>query len=169
MPAVKRTKKSTASASKTKRSTAKSAKRTSARTTTGSTVAKKSTRSSARASAASKTARGAASSTASGRVSATTKRTSTSAPSKKRAPSAAFMTPMQPDTALSAIVGKKPLPRTQVTKKLWNYIKKHDLQDANKRTMINADANLRPVFGGKRKIDMFQMTKMVSKHLLAVK
>jgi len=72
---------------------------------------------------------------------------------------------MQPDDALSAVVGSKPLPRTQVTKKLWAYIKRHDLQDATKRTMIHADAKLKPIFGGKRTIDMFQMTKLVSKRL----
>ncbi|MEE9293869.1 MAG: SWIB/MDM2 domain-containing protein, partial [Phycisphaerae bacterium] len=59
------------------------------------------------------------------------------------------MAPVQPDNALAAVVGTKPIPRTEVTKKLWNYIKKHDLQDANKRTMIKADANLKPIFGGK--------------------
>lgn len=90
---------------------------------------------------------------------------SSTARSKKRAPNAAFMAPVQPDEILSAVVGSKPIPRTQVTKKLWAYIKKNDLQDANKRTMINADAKLKAVFGGKRKIDMFQMTKLVSKRL----
>ena len=79
------------------------------------------------------------------------------------------MAPIQPDSALAEVVGKKPLPRTQVTKKLWNYIKKHDLQDPNKRTMIRADAILKPIFGGKSKIDMFQMTKMVSRHMKPIK
>lgn len=76
---------------------------------------------------------------------------------------------MQPDNVLAPIVGSKPIPRTQVTKRLWSYIKRHDLQDANKRTMIIADAKLKPVFGGKRKVDMFQMTKLVSRHLIEVK
>ena len=93
----------------------------------------------------------------------------TSSRSKKRSPTAGFMKPMQPDNVLAPIVGSKPIPRTQVTKKLWSYIKRHDLQDANKRTMIIADAKLKPVFGGKRKVDMFQMTKLVSRHLIDVK
>ncbi len=84
---------------------------------------------------------------------------------KKRKPNAAFMKPVQPDTALSAVVGSIPLPRTQVTKKLWAYIKRKGLQDKKKRTMINADDNLKVVFGGKKQVTMFEMTKLVSKHL----
>ena len=84
---------------------------------------------------------------------------------KKRKPNAAFMKPVQPDTALSAVVGSSPLPRTQVTKKLWAYIKRKGLQDKKKRTMINADDNLKVVFGGKKQVTMFEMTKLVSKHL----
>ena len=84
---------------------------------------------------------------------------------KKRKPNAAFMKPVQPDSALSAVVGSTPLPRTQVTKKLWLYIKRRGLQDKKKRTMINADDNLREVFGGKRQVTMFEMTKLVSRHL----
>jgi chromatin remodeling complex protein RSC6 len=90
------------------------------------------------------------------------------APAKKaaaRKPNAAFMKPMQPDAELAAVVGNKPAPRTEITKKLWAYIKKHDLQDAKERRMINADDNLRPVFGGKRQVSMFDMTKLVNKHL----
>lgn len=75
---------------------------------------------------------------------------------------------MQPDDALVPIVGAKPIPRTQVTKKLWAYIKKNGLQDATHRRMINADPALRTVFGGKRQVDMFQMTKFVSRHLMEV-
>jgi chromatin remodeling complex protein RSC6 len=75
------------------------------------------------------------------------------------------MAPMQPDDVLAPIVGSRPIPRTQVTKKLWAYIKKHDLQDANQRRVIVADAKLKPVFGGKKRLDMFQMTKWVNKHL----
>jgi len=75
------------------------------------------------------------------------------------------MRPVQPDSALSEIVGSKPIPRTQVTKKLWAYIKKNGLQDTTQRRMINADPALRTVFGGKRRVDMFQMTKLVSTHL----
>lgn len=83
----------------------------------------------------------------------------------KRKPNPAFMRPWTPSVALSAIVGSKPLPRTQVTKKIWAYIKKHGLQDRFKRTMINADDKLKRIFGGKTKVSMFEMTKLVSKHL----
>lgn len=83
----------------------------------------------------------------------------------KRKPSAAFMKPMTPSATLSEVIGSKAMPRTEVTKKLWAYIKKNKLQDAKKRTMINADEKLRAVFGGKRQVSMFEMTKLVSKHL----
>ena len=82
----------------------------------------------------------------------------------KRKPNAAFMKPLTPSAALAAVVGSKPLPRTQVVKKLWVYIKKHKLQDAKNRRNINADANLKKVFG-KNQVSMFEMTKLVSKHL----
>jgi len=75
------------------------------------------------------------------------------------------MRPVQPDAKLAAIVGSKPLPRTQITKKLWAYIKKNGCQDKKKRTMINADKSLREVFNGKSQVSMFEMTKLVSKHL----
>ena len=90
------------------------------------------------------------------------------ATSKKstRKPSAAFMKPVRPDDKLSAVVGSAPLPRTELTKKLWVYIKKHKLQDAKKRTMINADDALKAVFNGKKTVSMFEMTKLVSGHLL---
>ncbi len=78
------------------------------------------------------------------------------------------MRPFQPDNALAQVVGNRPMPRTQVTKKLWAYIKKNDLQDANQRRIINADAALKKVFGGKQRVDMFQMTKLVNRHLLDV-
>jgi upstream activation factor subunit UAF30 len=84
---------------------------------------------------------------------------------KKRKPNAAFMKPVQPDPVLSAVVGNKPIPRTEVTKKLWAYIKKKGLQDKKKRTNINADDALKAVFGGKKTVTMFEMTKLVSKHL----
>jgi len=84
---------------------------------------------------------------------------------KKRTPSAAFMKPMNISNALAAVVGSKPLPRTEVTKKLWAYIKKNRLQDTVNKRMINADANLKAVFGGKNKVSMFEMTKLVSRHL----
>lgn len=84
---------------------------------------------------------------------------------KKRKPNAAFMKPVQPDAALSAVVGAKPIPRTEVTKKLWAYIKKNSLQDKKKKTNINADDKLKVVFGGKKTVTMFEMTKLVSRHV----
>ena len=78
---------------------------------------------------------------------------------------AAFMAPVTPDSALAAVVGDKPLPRTEVTKRLWAYIKKNGLQDQKNRRMINSDATLKPVFGGKGTVNMFEMTKLVSKHV----
>ena len=83
----------------------------------------------------------------------------------KRAPNPAFMKPMQPDAALGAVVGNNPMPRTEITKKLWQYIKRNGAQDQKERRMINADDKLRPVFGGKNKVSMFEMTKLVSKYL----
>lgn len=83
----------------------------------------------------------------------------------KRKPNAAFMRPVQPDSALSAVVGGSAMPRTEITKKLWAYIKRKGLQDARERRMINADDNLRVVFGGKRQVSMFEMTKLVNKHV----
>ena len=84
---------------------------------------------------------------------------------KKRKPNSAFMKPVQPDAALSAVVGSKAIPRTEVTKKLWAYIKKNRLQDEKKKTNINADDKLKAVFGGKKTVTMFEMTKLVSKHV----
>ena len=84
---------------------------------------------------------------------------------KKRKPNPAFMKPMKISEELAKVVGSKPLPRTEVTKKLWAYIKKNKLQDTVNRRNINADANLKAVFGGKKKVSMFEMTKLVSKHL----
>ena len=82
-----------------------------------------------------------------------------------RKPNAAFMKPVQPSAALSEVVGSKPIPRTEVTKKLWAYIKKNGLQDKKNRRMIKSDDMLKPVFGGKAQVNMFEMTKLVSKHL----
>lgn len=84
---------------------------------------------------------------------------------KKRTPNPAFMKPMQISDDLAKIVGSKPLPRTEVTKKLWAYIKKNNLQDSANKRMINADVNLKPIFGSKKSVSMFDMTKLVSKHL----
>jgi chromatin remodeling complex protein RSC6 len=91
---------------------------------------------------------------------ATTKKTAT-----KRKPNAAFMKALTPSTALAAVVGTKALPRTEVTKKLWAYIKKNNLQDKVQRRNIHADDKLKPVFGGKKTVNMFEMTKLVNKHL----
>jgi upstream activation factor subunit UAF30 len=86
-------------------------------------------------------------------------------PAAKRKPNAAFMKPMMPSSTLAAVIGNSPMPRTEVTSKLWGYIKKNNLQDKTNRRMINADDKLRDVFGGKRQVSMFEMTKLVSKHL----
>lgn len=83
-----------------------------------------------------------------------------------RKPNAAFMKPLQPDEALAKVVGKEPLPRTEVTKKVWAYIKKHKLQDPAKKKMINADEKLLPIFGGKKVVDMFEMTKLIGAHFV---
>ena len=82
-----------------------------------------------------------------------------------RKPSAAFMKPMTPSAQLATVVGSKPLPRTEVTKKLWAYIKRNGLQDKKNKRMINADEDLKAVFGGRSTVNMFEMTKLVSKHL----
>src|SRR5690348_15055746 len=86
-------------------------------------------------------------------------------PAAKRKPNAAFMKPMTPDSTLAAVVGSNPMPRTEVTSKLWGYIKKNNLQDKTNRRMINADDKLKEVFGGKKQVSMFEMTKLVSKHM----
>jgi len=84
---------------------------------------------------------------------------------KKRKPNAAFMKPMTPSAALAEVVGSKAIPRTEVTKKIWAYIKRNKLQDSKNRRMINADDSLKAVFGGKKSVTMFEMTKLVNKHL----
>ena len=84
---------------------------------------------------------------------------------KKRKPNAAFMKPMTPSSMLAEVVGSKAIPRTEVTKKLWGYIKRNKLQDTKNRRMINADDALKAFFGGRGKVTMFEMTKLVSKHL----
>jgi upstream activation factor subunit UAF30 len=86
-------------------------------------------------------------------------------PAAKRKPNAAFMKAMMPSSVLAAVIGATPMPRTEVTKKIWDYIKKNKLQDAINRRLINADEKLRAVFGGKGKVSMFEMTKLVSNHL----
>ncbi|MEI8036103.1 MAG: SWIB/MDM2 domain-containing protein [Betaproteobacteria bacterium] len=97
------------------------------------------------------------------------KKATKKAPAKKKAakrkPNAAFMKPMKPSAELGAVIGTAAMPRTEVTKKIWAYIKKHDLQDSKNRRNINADDLLKKVFGGKKQVSMFEMTKLVSKHL----
>ena len=97
------------------------------------------------------------------------KRAAKKAPKKKstvkRKPNAAFMKPMTPTAALAAVIGASPMPRTEVTKKLWAYIKRNGLQDSKNRRNINADDKLLDVFGGKKQVSMFEMTKLVSRHL----
>ena len=98
------------------------------------------------------------------------KKASKKAPAKKKAaskrkPNAAFMKPMNPSAALGAVIGNSAMPRTEVTKKIWAYIKRNGLQDKKNRRMINADEKLKPVFSGKSQVSMFEMTKLVSKHL----
>ncbi|HXX85334.1 MAG TPA: SWIB/MDM2 domain-containing protein [Casimicrobiaceae bacterium] len=83
----------------------------------------------------------------------------------KRKPNAAFMKAMTPSAVLAAVVGSMPLPRTEVTKKIWDYIKKNKLQDSINKRLINADEKLKAIFGGKRQVSMFEMTKLVSNHL----
>jgi upstream activation factor subunit UAF30 len=95
----------------------------------------------------------------------TVKKAAAKKPAAKRKPNAAFMKAMTPSSTLAAVIGSTPLPRTEVTKKIWEYIKKNKLQDAVNRRMINGDDKLKAVFGGKGKVSMFEMTKLVSNHL----
>ena len=111
------------------------------------------------------TARKSASRKSSTRKKSTKKAARKKSSGKKRTPSAAFMRPVQPDNALAAVVGSSPMPRTELTKKLWAYIKRNGLQDSKNRRAINADDKLRPVFGGKSQVSMFDMTKLVNKHV----
>ena len=97
--------------------------------------------------------------------SAKSAKTAKTAKKPARTANAAFMKPVTPSAALAEVVGSKPLPRTEVTKKLWAYIKKNGLQDMKNRRNINADATLKAVFGGKATVNMFEMTKLVGKHL----
>ena len=93
------------------------------------------------------------------------------APKKKaakksaRKPNAAFMTPLTPSATLAEVIGSKPIPRTEIVKKIWDYIKKNNLQDIKNRRMINADAKLKPMFGNKDQISMFELAKVVNKHV----
>ena len=94
-----------------------------------------------------------------------TKKTAKKKSGVKRKPNAAFMKPMSPTATLAAVIGSSPMPRTEVTKKLWAYIKRNGLQDSKNRRNINADDKLQDVFGGKKQVSMFEMTKLVSRHL----
>ena len=89
----------------------------------------------------------------------------TSKPATARKPNAAFMKPLTPSADLAAVIGSEAVPRTEVTKKIWEYIKKHNLQDAKNKRNINADDLLKPVFGGKKQVTMFEMAGLLSKHL----
>ena len=93
------------------------------------------------------------------------KKSAAKKPAAKRKPNAAFMKPMNASSTLQAVIGSSAMPRTEVTSKLWAYIKKNGLQDKSNKRMINADDKLREVFGGKKQVSMFEMTKLVSKHL----
>ena len=97
------------------------------------------------------------------------KKASKKAPAKKKAakrkPNAAFMKPMKVSAELGAVIGNSAMPRTEVTKKIWAYIKKHGLQDSKNKRNINADDKLKPIFGGKKQVSMFEMTKLISDHL----
>ncbi len=95
----------------------------------------------------------------------TKKTTAKKKASAKRKPNAAFMKAMQPSASLAAVIGGNAMPRTEVTKKIWNYIKRNGLQDSKNKRMINADDKLKEVFGGKKQVSMFEMTKLVNKHL----
>jgi chromatin remodeling complex protein RSC6 len=84
---------------------------------------------------------------------------------KKSKPNAGFMKPLQPDAILAEIVGKSPIPRTEIVKKIWEYIKKHNLQNPKDKRVIIADDKLKPLFGGKKEVNMFQLTKLISEHV----
>jgi len=89
----------------------------------------------------------------------------TAQPSKKTSGGGGFSAPLQPDAALAAVIGSEPMPRTEVTKRIWDYIRTHNLQDPKDRRTIRADAKLKPVFDGKDAVSMFEMTKLVNSHL----
>ncbi len=140
---------------KRKKAKKKAAKRTAKRTTKRRATKKKATRKKSKA----------AKRTVKKKKATKKKATKKKAAKKKRKPNLAFMKPVQPDAKLAAVVGSTPIPRTELTKKLWIYIKKNKLQDNKDRRMINADAKLKPVFNGKRQVSMFEMTKLVNKHV----
>nr|MBN2278444.1 hypothetical protein [candidate division Zixibacteria bacterium] len=157
MPVKKTAKKKPAAKKPAKKSTTakkKVTKKPAAKKTTKKTTAKKAVKKTAKKTATKKAA--------------PKKKVAAKKPAKKktaRKPNPAFMKPLQPDMALSAIVGNKPLPRTEITKKLWAYIKKNNLQNPENKREIMADDNLKSIFDGKKKVNMFEMTKLVSKHM----
>ena len=170
MPATKsrRTKATVGTRSKTKTSTRKVKRTTASRKkATSATIRKAGSRASAKKKTASRSSRTLSPRATSVRSSARpTARTTRSAKSQasKRTPNAAFMKPMQPDNALAAVVGTKPIPRTQVTKKLWAYIKKNDLQNPKNKRNILSDDKLKAIFK-KKEVTMFEMTKLLNNHL----
>jgi chromatin remodeling complex protein RSC6 len=128
-------------------------------------TAKKTTAAPAKKAAAKPAAKPAAKKAAAPAKAAAPKAAAAKKPAAARKPNAAFMKEMTPSAPLAAVVGAKPLPRTEVTKKVWDYIKAQNLQDAANRRMINADDKLKAVFGGKAQVSMFEMTKLISDHL----
>jgi upstream activation factor subunit UAF30 len=150
-----------------KKTARKSASKSTARKSTAKSTARKSAaKSTARKSTAKSTGRkSAAKSTGRKSTAKSTARKSTARGGAKRKPNAAFMKPMQPSEELAAVIGNRAMPRTEVTKKIWDYIHKNGLQDAKNRRQINADDRLRPVFGGRRQVSMFEMTRLVNDHL----
>ncbi len=162
------TKKTTAKRGTTRKTTARKTtgrKTTARKATTRKTTARKGT--TRKTTARKATGRKTTTRSAAGRKTTTRKAAPkrTAKAKTKRKPNPAFMKPMMPSGALSEVIGAKAMPRTEVTKKLWAYIKKNGLQDDKKRTMINADDKLKAIFGGKKQVSMFEMTKLVSKHL----
>ena len=147
MPMKKKSKKATKKATKkgTKKATKKAKKKSTKKATKKASPRKK----------------------AAGRKAAPRKKAAKKSTAKKtnRAPNPAFMKPMQPSPELGAVVGARPMPRTEVTKRIWDYIKKNGLQDKNNRRMINADERLAVVFKGRKQVNMFEMTKLINNHL----
>jgi chromatin remodeling complex protein RSC6 len=151
---------------KAKKAAKKSAKKAPARKKPAKKAAKKAAkRAPARKAAPKKAAKKAAPRKAAKKAAPKKAAKKTAKKATKRAPNPAFMKAMTPDPALAAVVGNQPMPRTEVTKKIWAYIKKRNLQDAKERRVINADESLKKVFDGKSKVNMFEMTKYVNKHL----
>lgn len=157
--ATKKSAKKAAKKSGAKRSTRKAAKKAPARKTARKGSARKSTAKKAGRKTTAKK------STAKKAAKKSSARKTAKKSTAKRRPNPAFMKPMTPSPELAAVVGNQPMPRTEVTKKVWAYIKRKGLQDAREKRMINADDNLKKVFGGKNKVSMFEMTALVNKHL----